>query len=311
MKKIPVLFAIAGIAILATWQLGSRKIEKSHLETKNTTPHSENAHKAIATSADSSNWAKRLVARGKTNNLGSATETFKDSRNCLLYYIALDQIASESNDERLNDLSNRTLESLEHIDATSSRYLSIVRQTEDLCAGSNREAVTQIYSDAILKAALLGDPDAESCFVISDPHIPGTENSAQLTEFLEDRYIKYAPIFTAKALQRADPYVAQDALYRYVASPSRHPSKLDDLPRADPYLTWQTARLASLRAMPEQRTVIENWLAKLEQQGALQPDAIKRANDWAKTTYARDFSNQPQINLDSQAPCYSSLNLIP
>lgn len=45
--------------------------------------------------------------------------TFKEAKQCLLYHTALNEIISDLNDNRLDDLSNETLESLKHIDATS------------------------------------------------------------------------------------------------------------------------------------------------------------------------------------------------
>ncbi len=260
--------------------------------------------------AYSSEWARRLAVKGGTNNLASASEAFRESRHCVLYYAALREIASELNDERLDDISGESLATLEDADATTRRYLLIVNQTKALCAGSDQRAVENVYIEAILKAALLGDPDAEGCFVLSGATtIFEDERSAESVAALEDRYLKYAPIFMQKALERADPYVAARALYQYTASPPVHPSKLDNLPRADPYLTWRAARLALLRATPEHRARMERRLEALQQQHVLQPDAIKNADDWARATYERDFAGQSALDLDSEAPCYPALNL--
>jgi hypothetical protein len=136
--------------------------------------------------------------------------------------------------------------------------------------------------------------------------------SADWRAFLRNRYLKYAPIFMQSALERGDPYVADWALYQYIASPPvDRPSTLQEIPKADPYLTWQAARLASLRALPDQRKRLEDWLAQLKEQNLLQPDDINRADAWARETYEQDFAGQPPLNLDSATSCYSSPDLAP
>lgn len=309
LKNSLVLFAIVGVAAIGLWRWEHHRVSPSSSSLHEVV---DAAQKQQATKADSSEWARRLSARKGGDDLESATRTFKEASDCLLYYAALREIDSYVNDERLDDLSNRTLASLENIDATSRRYLSIARQTEALCIGSDRTALLKEYINAILKAALLGSPDAESCFVISNPApVDGREVSADLMHSLEKRYAKYAPLFTKNALERGDPYVAGSALYRYIASPPVHPSLLDDVPKADPYMTWRAARLASLRATPEQRKRLEGDLAMFEEQHLLGPEEIQRADAWARATYERDFSGQPPLDLDAQAPCYSSPELAP
>ena len=274
----------------------------------NTTPAN-----AIAAPTDSSDWARHQAARMNANDVESLTRSFKEANDCLLYHAARHELNAILNDERLADLSKETLATLENIDATSSKYLWIARQTESFCRGSDQNALAQVYIDTMFKAAKLGSPDAESCFVISKASSPsGTISpTAEWMDMLLDRYLKYAPTFTQKALERGDPRVAADALYQYIKSPGIHPSRMDDVQKADPYLTWQAARLASLRVLPEQRRVLEERLALFKQQNLLRPDDIERADEWARATYEREHAGQPPINLYSHAPCYSSPDLAP
>jgi len=247
---------------------------------------------------------------GSGNDAEVATRGFKAANDCLLYHSARNELNSILGDERLVDLSSETPATLKDLDATTSRYLAIVRETERYCIGSNREELAQAYSDAIFEAALSGSPDAESCFVtsnVSPLEIPGAIEYRRL----EDRYIEYAPIFTENALERFDPYVAERVLYRYTASPGSHPSRLDHMPKPDPYLTWQMARLASLRALPEQRARIEKMLVQFEEQHSLEAGQIDRADAWAQAVYEREFSARPPVDLDRQVPCYSTPSLAP
>lgn len=259
-----------------------------------------------------SEWADRHAAREDADDVESVTRSFKEASDCLRYHAARRELNAVLNDERLGDLSSETLATLERLDATSSRQLAVVRQMEALCYGSNEDALALAYLESILKAALSGDADAESCFVISNVSPSRKVSaSAEWMNSLMERYVKYAPTFTANALERGDPYVAANALYRYVASPMFHPTVLDTMPKADPHLTRQMARLAALRALPEQRARLEYGLAEFDKLDILAADEIARADDRARTAYEREFSEQPPVDLDSQAPCYSSPELAP
>lgn len=248
-------------------------------------------------------------AKVSASDVQALVSSFKESSDCLLYHSARQELEYFLSDERLDDLSGRSLEALEGIDATSRKYISILRQTEASCADSDQAALALVYADAVLKAALLGDADAQSCFVIGgSPPLP---KGAAAGESWEDLYLRHAPAFTEHALQRADPYVAARALYRHIASPSLHPSKMDELKLADPYLTYRAARLASLRALPAQRTRLEEGLVVLKGLNLFGPELIERADDWASAAYTRDYAGQLPIDLDSHAPCYSSPDLAP
>lgn len=309
-KKTLVLLILIGIAVIGAWQWSWHQTDPAKLPSPAdiVAPQGQFAPGITTATTDTSERARRPAIRN-VNDVELVTRTFKEASDCLLYHSARHELDAILNDERLDDLSKETLATLQNLDATSSRYLSIARRTETACSGSDRDALAQVYTDAIFKAALLGNPDAESCFVISPSQLRTT--SAAVSESIEERYLKYAPFFTQKALERGDPYIAARALYRYVASPGVHPTRRDDMQKADPYLTWRAARLASLRAVPEQRVRLERLLALLKEQNLLQPDEIKRAEDWARDTYEREFSGQPPINLDSHSPCYSSPDLAP
>ena len=262
--------------------------------------------------SDGSEWADRHAAREDADVVESVTRSFKETSDCLRYHAARRELNAVLSDERLGDLSRETLATLERLDVTSRRQLSVVRQMEALCYGSNEDALALEYIESILKAALSGDADAESCFVISNVSPSRKVSaSAEWMNSLMERYVKYAPTFTTNALERGDPYVAANALYRYVASPMFHPSVLDTMEKADPQLTRRMARLAALRALPEQRARLEYGLAEFDKLNILAEADIARADDWARTAYEQEFSDQPPIDLDSQAPCYSSPELAP
>lgn len=315
-NKTLVLLTLIGIAAIGSWQWSRHQTDPAQLPPQagavgpQEQLQEQFAPGITAASADTSERARRPATRKNPHEVESVTRTFKEASDCLLYHSARRELSAILNDDRLDDLSKETLATLKNLDATTGRYLSIARQTEASCIGSDRDALAQVYTDAILKAALLGNPDAESCFVISPSQLRNT--SAAVSETLEERYLKYAPVFTQNALERGDPYIAELALYRYVAaSPSRHPTRVDAMPKADPLLTWRAARLASLRALPEQRVRLERRLDRLKEQNLLPPDEIQRADAWAKATYERNFTGQPPINLDSHTPCYSSPDLAP
>jgi hypothetical protein len=321
MKKLLVLFTVIGlIAAIVVWQWERHEAKPTSLPAgagvvaPQQQPQGQPAANATVTTADTSEWARRYAARKNVVDVESVTRTFKEAVDCLAYHSARRGLRSVLNDERLDDLSKDTLVTLQGIDADLSRGLSFVRQTEAFCIGSNPDTLEQVYVDAIFTAALMGNPDAQSCFVINQESAPweSASRSAAWAAFLENRYLKYAPVFMQSALERGDPYVAKTALYQYIAGPPvDFPSTLEKMSKADPYLVWRVARLASLRSLPEQRKFLENGLALFKEQNLLQPDDIKRADDWANATYERDFAGQPPINLDSSPQCYSSPDLAP
>ena len=306
-----VVFTLIVLAVLGVWRWGPSADgpSKSGLSDEGDTNLALGPENMARSEADP-NGRIDPYARGDSLGVIESARIFKEASDCLLYHSALHELSAFRDDDRLDDLSSATLATLQGIDATSNRYLSIVRETERRCAGSDREALARVYEDAILRAALLGDPDAQSCFVIG-PLSPVRINSDESLAYFEKRYVKHAPEFTRRALERGDPRVAANALQRYVASPSLHHTLLDDTPKADPFLTWRMARLASLRALPEQRALLEERLNMFEALGLLQPDEISQADEWARASYEREFADQPQVDLSSQEPCYSSPDLAP
>ncbi len=314
-KKVLVLCLLAGITAVGAYLWERSEVGRSpqmpKVEAEGTLSRDEGIKTPSIASSAMSDGVRRHRTDWKTSNdVEMVTRVFEETGDCLLYHSARKELDAVLNDERLGDLSTETAATLERLDATSRRHVSIVRQTEQRCRGSNQEALAQAYTLAPFKAALLGNADAESCFVIG-PLSPLETTNAEALASLEDRYLIYAPIFTKNALARFDPYVAEHALNRYVASPRVHPSRLDRASRADPYSTWQVARLASLRALPEQRKRLEEKLALFDAQQFLRADDIRRADAWARATYERAFAGQPPVNLDSQTPCYSSPDLAP
>lgn len=309
-KAISAVTATLLIIVIIYWQRGEYHSNSTTPQSKWPPPNHQ-VQMRNPTATDHSEWALRLKSRDSANDLESITTTFKEAKECLLYHTALNEIISDLNDNRLDDLSNETLESLKHIDATSEKYLLLFRRTQSLCADSDQKTVATVYTNSVIKAALMGSKDAETCFVISNPNPTRNNISAKEEEILNERYLRYAPTFARNALERGDPYVAVKSLYQYIASPSTHHSGMDTLPLADPYLTWRAARLASFRVTPEQRTRIEGDLTTFEKKHLLQQSDIKQADEWAKNTFYRYFSKTPPIDIDSHAPCYTSPDLAP
>src|SRR5690606_12557552 len=135
--------------------------------------------------------------------------------------------------------------------------VSLVQRLDGFCKGSDKNQLAQVFSDAVFDAALKGSPDAQTCFLLMGPS-PWQFSGAISAEKSElGRHSRYTPDFTQKALERADPRVAMRALSSFVNLPHGHASWTDGLPKPDPALTWRAARLASLRALPEQRARIE------------------------------------------------------
>lgn len=318
-KKVLVLLVIIGAGVVGAWQWRVESDLDPHFP-EDEIGAIEVRHQADAEAIElgykaakfDSDLIGRPVLQEKADDIESAVRLFRKSSNCLLYHAARRGLDTILNDKRLDDLSDETLATLESLDARSMRYLEIVRQTEAHCVDSNPDALARVYIDSILKAALSGDADAESCFVIGN--VSPTKEvsaSAEWMALLTGRYLKYAPIFTTKALERADPYVAANALYRYIEVSVIHPSAMDNMEKADPHLVWRMARLASLRALPEQRARLEYGLNEFEKLDLLSLEDINRADDWAVETYQREFADQAPIDLDSQAPCHPSLDLAP
>lgn len=252
----------------------------------------------------------REATRGHGDS-GSTVLTFKQATDCLAYHEAVSEVRSMLEDERLEDLSDETLETLRAMDTASARNVSLVERLEAFCKGSDRDQLARVFSNAVFDAALKGDPDAQACFLLMGPSPWQGSGPIPAAAAEIGRYSQHAPEFTQKALQRADPRVAVRALHSYVKSPTGHASWTDGLPKPDPVLTWRGARLASLRARPDQRAVIELQLSAFGTTGVLSPSDIQSADRWAQGTFEREFRGEDAINVDSPVPCYSSQDLAP
>lgn len=261
--------------------------------------------------AGTSEWGRRWAEARDRKDLDSVVRSFKEANDCLAYHVSLREVDSILHDKEWEDLSRETQATLEDMDASSARNISVVRRLEGFCKGSDQSQLADAFSNTVFNAALQGSPDAEACFVLLGPSPWQVSGLAPSGALELDRYLKHAPAFTQRALERGDPQVAVAALYRYVASTPVHPSPTDDLPKADPSLTWRMARLASLRALPEQRVRIEHYLSELSTKGILSSSEINKANAWAEERYQREFAGKPAINVDSPVQCYSSPDLAP
>ena len=307
-------YIISGLAFLSISALFIKKAELPHKLNGPTRPNEthQEVRKPITPplsipNTGSSEWARRLAARGNASDLRSTTETFKESGNCLQYFIALHEIATNQDNGHLNSTPQAATPTLAGTNPNLQKASHVLQQTEFFCSGSDEESVARAYMSSVLNAALLGDADAQSCFIITGAAVPSPKAmlSGKYTQYLESRYIEHAAAFTQSALERADPYVAENAIYKYIESPSLHPSARDTLPLANPYLTFRAARLASLRALPEQSASLQKILATIEKLDLLTHDEIASADEWAQATYERDYSDSKKLDLNRFTPCHS------
>lgn len=259
----------------------------------------------------SGGWAQRRAVRRELHDLDAVVATYKEANDCLAYHSARQEVSSILGEKQWDDLSRETLETLENMDASSARNMHVLRELEGLCRGSDQKQLAEVFSSAVFEAALQGSPDAEACFVLSGVSPLEVSESVASVHTEVNRYLQYAPIFTRNALERGDPRVAARELSRFVASASVHPSWLDNLPGADPRLTWRGARLASLRALPEQRERMEHDLVELGKRGVLSPSEVTQADAWARDVFERQFAGQASINVDSPIQCHSSPDVAP
>lgn len=260
---------------------------------------------------DSSEWARTWAAARGNKDLGSIVRTFQQATDCLAFHDAVGEVNSMLKDESLGDLSKETLATLQRMDASSARNVSLIQRLDGLCKGSDKNQLVHAFSDAVFEAAMKGSTEAQTCFLLMGPSPWQGSRQIAAGEFEVRRYTTYAPGFTQKALERADPRIGVKALASYVESSQGHTSLSDGLPQPDPALTWRAARLASLRALPEQRSIIEYRLTVFRDAGGLSSLAVKQADDWAKEAFDREYAGQSPIDVDSPVECYSSPDLAP
>lgn len=157
-----------------------------------------------------------------------------------------------------------SLKTVDGMDESLKQSLSVLEKTKALCAGAN-QTVARTFMTSVLDAAIKGDADAQSCFVVTGAVIPSPE------AMLSGKYAIFGNSAVAAcksilklALERADPYVAKKIILQFTTSPSSQPSLQDNPTRLDPTLILRAARLASLRAPPEQRQSLEDSLSEFE-----------------------------------------------
>lgn len=303
-KKQPLILTICILVtglIFFFWWPGSRdaanpvttdKIAPPDITTQAQKPQTSNANYGV------SEWARRMTARSNADDLESMTETFKESGNCLYYFIARSSANKSYAEEG----------------ATPERKLlwqSVLEQTEALCRGSDEETVARAFMVSVLEAAKKGNADAQSCFVILGDNFPSVnyEMRARYGKYLQARYIEHGPAIIQSALERGDPYVAYMLIYRHLPSGFivDNPRVEEMIPPPDPYLTYRAAQLALYRTPPEfsSHKSLENNLNKFVELEILPDDKIVRAEDWAKTTYAHEFAHTLPIDPSKQTPCHS------
>lgn len=249
---------------------------------------------------DTSMWARRLAERGGRSDLEAWIETFEEALQCLLYHEALEAFSLEQKTPNFQNLDEIGLKFLQDLDQFYMRMQSNMDRTKDLCAGSDASSVFLRYHEAWLIAALSGDPVAQRCFINAGFNSRYREDPSY-KGLLALQYRQYAPNLVQAGLERADPYIAWLAMYRFIALPNDQPN--DDVPLPDPYLTWRATRLVSLRSTPEVQASYDSALALMEESGLISAHDIERADAWAANTYARDYFGQPPIDLQMDEIC--------
>ncbi|MFN3704269.1 hypothetical protein [Thermomonas sp.] len=304
-SRIIAVFVLASLVVFAAflWQRLENQNERKSNEVEVDFP--EPLHSLgfpLANKTKPSEWARRQAAREGVSDMETVVEAFRESGNCLQYFVAQHEMATINGDAR-----NAGGASSDDMGISLRRYEAILDQTKDLCSGSDEETVARVYMASVLRAALQGDADAQSCFVISGSVIPSPKVmvSGRYTKYLESRYLAHVATFTQSALERGDPYVGRNAINRYLSSPATHDSMRDTLPLPDPYLTLRASYLASLIALPAQRASLEKSISTFEKLHILPNSEIISARKWAEDAFARNYSNAQKIDLGSFTPCHS------
>lgn len=269
------------------------------------TRHAAMVHPIGSVEMDTSEWARRLAARGDRRDLDAQVETFEESMQCRNYHSAFESFRNFQNDPRYQGLDELSPRDLEQVDDTLARLQTVMERAETLCEGSDNKAVERAYHDALVNAALLGDSAAQACYIVRGPQLPRPVSRDEVNSSM-NQYLENAPVLTQMALERADPSVAWHALYQFVASPPTHPSAYDAIPLPDAFLTWRAARLMSLRATPELRSELEERLEEMARRGFIGADDIDRADAWANARYEQAFAGQAPVDASNLNPCYPS-----
>ena len=252
---------------------------------------------------DTSEWARRLAARGDRRDLDAVIETFQESMQCHHYHDSVELLQVSINDPRKKDLSTLSLRELAEMDNTAMLEQAVIDRARTLCEGSDRAAVERAYHLAMLDAALRGDPDAQTCF-LRDGSDTRNWSSQEFQQSVAPRYSEYVGLFTEACMERADPWVGLSILNEYwTISPFATPIANRLVPLPDIVRTWQVARLASLRAPPELRATIEGRLSDIAERALIAPEDIERADAWAQATWEKEFSDEPPFDFDRYGAC--------
>lgn len=324
MKVVFVLVAV--MAVVGAWLAWSRdppvrvpvassKVERSTLNpaelsepppidlaTQIKPPRLNSADSTIAIS-DTSEWARRLAARGDRRDLDAVIETFQESMQCQHYYAALKMLQVAVNDPRKKNLSTLSLNELAEMDDTATLEQAVIDRTRALCEGSDRAAVERAYLYAMLDAALRGDPDAQTCF-LRDGSLIRNWSSQEYWRLIGPQYYEYRKSFIHAGMDRADPWVGFWELSRYLRATGPDPLPMTSSePVPDIIRIWEVARLASLRAPPYLRSMTEDMLNSVAERALISPEDIARADAWAQATWEKEFSDQPPFDFDRYGAC--------
>ncbi|HET9049111.1 MAG TPA: hypothetical protein VFN29_09175 [Chiayiivirga sp.] len=272
------------------------------LATQIKSPRLNPADSTVAIS-DTSEWARRLAARGGRRDLDAVIETFQESMQCHHYHDAVAYLQVISNSPRKIELTKLNLRDLEELDEDMTRRQTIIDRASALCEGSDRAAVNHAYERAKLEAALRGDPDAQTCFLKMG--IDGRYLSPlEYQHVVGPRYAEYHRSFTEAGLERADPYVGFSTLADYLRAtgPDPLPSSTSE-PLPDIVRVWEVARLASLRAPPYLRSMTEDMLRSAAARALISPEDIARADAWAQATWENQFADEPPFDFGRYGAC--------
>ena len=256
---------------------------------------------------DGSLWASNVLALREAAEGGdpaAAIQLFEESHACWLYHEVLElAVPAMLADDRVFQSASSDAEDFDREEAELHRLQRIIEAAAPLCAGSDARNVAILFQKSLFRAAALVHLPAQSCY-LSGPKVPRWA-SAEYSDALVDEYLAYAPIFAENVLHQGEWSATQHLVYRLVASdPFSAPSRLDQLPLPDPYLTWRAARLAYYRTKPEQLPFITQMLDVIADRYQLSDADQQRADQWAQHMYDTQYSGLPSLeDLQNTPSC--------
>jgi hypothetical protein len=166
-------------------------------------------------------------------------------------------------------------------------------ERESADCDSNEAIIEDAYFDAVLKAAKLGNVDAQLCFVDSEFRLsmPWSDEERQ-------RYRELARIYVDAAIKRGDWRVVQMLSMGYRGFGKR--DLLRSVTTGDRLTLYRMNRLKRLGSSGEYARVLD--VTATDPEAPFPPNDAKAAEDWASETYRLFFSRSAPLTEDA-LPC--------